>query len=254
MKVDAVSGYNDRVSTYARHRWDYAPEAVRAFVQACGLAPEWVVADIGAGTGMVVSHVIDQVRTLYAVEPNAEMRDVARRAFGTLPAYREIAGTSDRTTLPGESIDLITVGRAIHWFPPEPTRHEFRRILKPDGWLAVWSTPCTDQAWIDAQHTVESEEYGWNPALTRFRPDMVPPSYYFGDAVIQTISEPCVVRETFEMLLGRLSSQLATPAPGHPKREAYERALRAVFDRYARDGVLTISIATEITFGKLGSG
>ena len=254
MKADAVSGYNDRVSTYARHRWDYASEAVRAFTQACGLARDWVVADIGAGTGMVAAHLIDQVQTVHAVEPNAEMREVAFRALGTLPAYREVAGTSDHTTLPPASIDLITVGRAIHWFPPESTRREFRRILKPGGWLAVWSTPCTDQAWIDAQHTVESEEYGWNPTLQRFRPGMLPSSYYFGDSPTQTIVEPGVVRETFEMLLGRLSSQLATPAPGHPKREAYEQALRAVFDRHAHDGVLTIPIATEITFGKLGSG
>ena len=251
MKPDAVSGYSDRVSTYARHRWDYAPEAVDAFVQRSGLSPDWVVADIGSGTGMVAAHLLDRVRTVYAVEPNPAMREVAVRSFGSRPAFREVAGTADRTTLGDGSIDLITVGRAIHWFPAEPTKIEFRRILKPDGWLAVWSTPCTDRALHDALRTVETEEYGWNFALARFTPNVVPSSYFFGDATVQTITQPDVVRETFEMLLGRVSSYLATPPLDHPKRASFERALRAVFDRHARNGVLTVPVATEITFARM---
>jgi SAM-dependent methyltransferase len=251
MTADAVSGYTDRVSSYARHRWNYAPEAVEAFVADCGLSPDWVVADIGSGTGMVSAHLLDRVRTVYAVEPNARMREIAFRALGTHPSYREVAGTSHETTLPDDSVDLITVGRAIHWFPPEPTRDEFRRILKPGGWLAVWATPCTDQALLDDLRTVQSEQFGWNPALSRFAPHMLPSSYYFGNAAVHTIARPAVVHETFEMLLGRVSSQLATPSLDHPKRQDYERALRSIFDRHARDGVVTVSIATEIVFGRL---
>ena len=254
MNADAVSGYSDRVSAYVRHRWDYAPEAVEAFAHGCGLSPDWIVADIGSGTGMVAAHLLDRVRTLYAVEPNAAMREVAIQSLGTHRAYRELAATSDRTTLADASLDLITVGRALHWFPAEPTKREFRRILKSDGWLAVFSTPCTDEDLVQSLKTVESEEYGWNPALARFTPQMVPVSYYFDAAPVQTISRPAVVSETFEMLLGRVSSQLATPAPVHPQRGAFERALRRVFDRHARDGVLAVPIATEIVFGRLGGG
>ena len=32
MTANAVSGYSDRVSNYARHRWDYAPEAVEGWL------------------------------------------------------------------------------------------------------------------------------------------------------------------------------------------------------------------------------
>jgi SAM-dependent methyltransferase len=254
MKTDAVSGYSGRVAAYARHRWDYAPEAVEAFSHDCGLSGEWVAADIGSGTGMVTAHLLDRVRTIYAVEPNGEMREVATRSLGMHRAYRAVAATSDRTTLEDRSIDLITVGRALHWFPAEPTKREFHRILKPDGWLAVFSTPCTDLALVESLKTVESEEYGWNPALARFTPQIVPVSYYFDAAPVQTVRRSTVVSETFEMLLGRVSSQLATPAPLHPRRRDFERALRRVFDRHAAAGVLTVPIVTEIVFGRPGGG
>jgi SAM-dependent methyltransferase len=243
-------GYTDKVSAYARYRWEYAPEAVNAFALRCGLSIEWVVADIGSGTGMVAQHLVDRVGTLYCVEPNAAMRQVATASLGIHASYREVAASSDQTTLTDGSVDLITVGRALHWFPAESTKKEFRRILRPDGWLAVLSTPCTDQRLVAAIRSVEREEYGWDPARARFSPDTVPPSFYFGQEDVETVTFPGLVRETFEMLLGRVTSQLATPQPGHPLRHTFERALRNVFDRHASDGILTLPIATEIVFSQ----
>jgi SAM-dependent methyltransferase len=39
--------------------------------------------------------------------------------------------------LSNASVDLVTSFQAFHWFNPEPTLLEFRRILKPNGRLAV---------------------------------------------------------------------------------------------------------------------
>jgi SAM-dependent methyltransferase len=248
--ADAISGYSDKVSAYARYRWEYAPEAVDVFVSRIGLSSDWVVADVGSGTGMLARHLVDRVRTLHAVEPNPAMRTVATESLGTRASYREVAASSDRTTLADASIDLITVGRALHWFPAEPTKHEFRRILRPGGWLAVFSTPCTDQRLLESLRTLEHEEYGWDPAAARFTPRTVPASFYFGHDDVQTVTRAGLVRETFEMLLGRLTSHLATPRPSHPRRANFERALHDVFECHASDGLLTVPVATEIVFGQ----
>jgi SAM-dependent methyltransferase len=247
---DAIAGYTDKVSAYARYRWEYAPDAVDAFALRCGLSHEWVVADIGSGTGMVARHLVNRVRTLYAVEPNPAMRQVATASLGAHASYREVGASFDNTTLADASVDLIAVGRALHWFPAESTRNEFRRILRPGGWLAVLSVPVTDRRLLAAIRTVEREEYGWDLSRARFTPETVSSSFYFGQDPVQTVTHPGLVRETFDMLLGRVSSQLATPEPGHPLRPTFERALRDVFDRYAIDGVLTVPIATEIEFGQ----
>src|SRR4029077_18197365 len=59
--------------------------------------------------------------------------------------FTSISGTAEATTLPDQSVDFITAAQAGHWFNREPARHEFLRILKPGGWLALlWNERRTD--------------------------------------------------------------------------------------------------------------
>ena len=42
--------------------------------------------------------------------------------------------------LPNASVDIITAAQAFHWFDPEPTKQEFKRIIKPGGYAAlIWN-------------------------------------------------------------------------------------------------------------------
>ena len=41
-------------------------------------------------------------------------------------------------------MDLITVAVAIHWFNFDEFYREVRRVLKPDGILAVWTYSLTE--------------------------------------------------------------------------------------------------------------
>src|ERR1700675_2766989 len=119
--MNVVNRYSERMAAYVRFRWDYAPEAVEAFVQECGLSNDACIADIGSGTGMLARHFVDRVRTIFGVEPNADMRRVAAQALAAHKSYRAIDGSSDATTLPDHAVRLITVGRALHWFPSRST-------------------------------------------------------------------------------------------------------------------------------------
>ncbi|MBE3088381.1 MAG: methyltransferase domain-containing protein [Chloroflexi bacterium] len=53
------------------------------------------------------------------------------------PSFASIAGTAEQTRLLPQSVDIITVGQALHWFDLERAKREFDRILKPGGWLAL---------------------------------------------------------------------------------------------------------------------
>jgi len=35
------------------------------------------------------------------------------------------------------SVDFVTAGQAFHWFEPEKNAAEFRRILRPQGWVVA---------------------------------------------------------------------------------------------------------------------
>jgi SAM-dependent methyltransferase len=47
--------------------------------------------------------------------------------------------TAERTDIEDESVDLVTVAQALHWFDLDAFYAEARRVLKPKGVLAVWA-------------------------------------------------------------------------------------------------------------------
>src|SRR5262245_45997301 len=246
--MDTVNRFSQKASDYGHARWDYAAAAIDVVFSECKLDGNSVVADIGAGTGMLARRFVGRVRELFAVEPNAEMRAfAAREARGS---FHVVDGFSDATTLQDSSVDLVTVGRAIHWFPPESTRVELRRILKPDGWLAIFQIPCTDEALVESISAVRVPENGWDVAADKERMSLMPDSFYFGDKSFQHLSFPGVVREKWEDFLGRITSLSVAPGTTHPLRARLEAALREVFDRHATNGVLPVYNSTEVIFGQ----
>ena len=146
----AVDQYSQRAISYARYRWDYAPAAVEAIVKECGLTENSIIADIGSGTGMLTRHFADRVGTVFAVEPNSDMRGIAAQTLHGCKAWQSIDGFSDATTLPECSVDMITVGRALHWF--RPTR---RGPSSP-----VLSSPTA--GWPSSAHRVPIKD-SWRP-------------------------------------------------------------------------------------------
>jgi ubiquinone/menaquinone biosynthesis C-methylase UbiE len=249
--MKAFDRFSQRAIVYAQCRWDYADEAVDALAAECQLAADWQVADIGSGTGMVARHFVDRVKTVFAVEPNADMRNLASEALRAHRAYSSVNGHAASTTLPDRSVAMITVGRALHWFPPDATRSEFRRILQPSGWLAILSVPCTDASLLASMESVRVPENGWDLEADKRRMNPVPLSFYFGHDRFRTLKVAGMVNETWEAFLGRWSSVTPAPGPDHPRRPRFERALRDVFERHATGGILPVANATVIAFGRL---
>ncbi|HVS95403.1 MAG TPA: methyltransferase domain-containing protein [Puia sp.] len=69
--------FSDRVEDYVKYRPGY-PEGIIAWLRdAYGLSPEWDVADIGSGTGISTELFLRNGNTVFAVEPNREMREKA---------------------------------------------------------------------------------------------------------------------------------------------------------------------------------
>ena len=46
---------------------------------------------------------------------------------------------AEQTSFPDQSIDLITVAQAIHWFDFEPFYKEVRRVAAPGAFFAAWT-------------------------------------------------------------------------------------------------------------------
>ncbi len=129
--------FSNRVENYAKYRPHYPNEIIKFLNTTIGLTKGDIIADIGSGTGISSKLFLDNGNEVYGIEPNAEMRSAGEKYLINYKNFYSIDASSEYTKLESESVDIITSGQAFHWFEPEPTKKEFLRILKPDGFVVI---------------------------------------------------------------------------------------------------------------------
>lgn len=236
--LDATGRFSNRVADYIRYRPDYPPALLGWLQQAQGLAAGAVVADIGAGTGISSRMFLDAGHEVIAVEPNAPMRDAAIAALGANPRFRAVDGNAEHTMLADASVDLISAAQAFHWFDQDAIKPEWRRILRPGGWVAVyWNSRRLHGTPFLEGYEQLLNDYGtdYSSVSERYEDD-AHMQRWFGDGLRGMARFAHGQRLDFASLRGRLLSSSYAPAAGHPRHQPMLDALRLLFDRTAVDG------------------
>lgn len=244
--------YSSKAEKYARYRWRYSDQAVQMIVEIAHITPESTIADLGAGTGILTRSFASRVRRIYAVEPDPGMRKILIRDLAQFPSLLAVDGVAEATSLPQHSIDLVTAAQSLHWFEPEETRREIRRILTPGGWLAVLYNYSTDEKLQYALNQILTPENGVAATHEALKPKAQPLSFFFGhDRFIQQ-DFPFSLQETWEEFLGSLVSASFVPDESHPSFEKFERAAWQIFDQFSSStGVLTVRGVTHFSLGQI---
>ena len=267
----SVERFSNRVENYIKYRPTYPREIVDLFRSEMGLTKESLVADIGSGPGIFTRLFLENGNVTYGVEPNDAMRSAAEKILRGYPNFKSVNGTAEATTLPGSSVDIITAGQAFHWFKPEPTKAEFRRILKPGGWVAlVWnmrqldSTPFLREY---EQFIVEnSTDYNEvrherihgplpdSPARSADPSDKAKMAgeliKFFADG-FRTASFDNVQIFDFEGLKGRLFSSSYMPTEDSEKGGTIANELRVLFDKHSEGGKIKVFYDTIVFYSQL---
>ena len=218
-----------------------------------GLAPDWIVADVGSGTGISTEPFLRNGNIVFAVEPNAAMRTAAEQLLVGWNGFRSVAGSAEDTTLPSCSIDLIIAGQSFHWFDRARARSEFLRIGREKCWtVLVWNRRETGTPFLAAYEEV-LERFGTDYQQVRHdRMDTQVLAHFFqSDFSIRQL--PNSQEFDFAGLSGRLLSSSYTPGPDDPRRQPMLDELRTVFDAHQQNGRVRFDYATEVVMGRLVS-
>lgn len=240
--------YTSKAENYAKYRWEYSEQAIAAIWSVAGVSSQTIVADIGAGPGFVAKHFVDKAGMVYVIEPEKEMRALAEKAFAGKSTCQVLAASAEDTTLPTASVDLITVGQAIHWFKPEETRKEFLRILKPSRWLAVLRNYGTDAVYGKEVGTLFERFAKPEPSRLITRQPM---NFYYGNDDFQKMLFAFDFSLTWEQFLGSLMSSALIPDEDDQTFDEFKTAAMKVFDSLSHMGIVKSSGETELFLGRV---
>ena len=128
--------FTDKSESYAKYRSGYPDKMIQKIIEPFKEQVVIKAADIGAGTGISSRLLGDKNVEVTAVEPNKSMAEEG----GDHPNVTYVIVPAENTGLESGGYDLVTSFQAFHWFHFKKSLHEFNRILKPEGKLAlVWS-------------------------------------------------------------------------------------------------------------------
>jgi SAM-dependent methyltransferase len=252
MESDPTKRFSSRVEDYIRYRPSYPAAVVDWLAAECGLAVSSRIADVGSGTGILSRLFLDFGCRVFGVEPNADMRAAAERQFAGDPRFHSVDGRAEATTLADASVDFVTAAQSFHWFDAATARVEFRRILKPFGWVVlIWNerlvTPGFLAEYEDLLQRL-STDYGrvdhrqiGDEAIGRF----------FAHDSWRAAGFPNRQDFDWDGIRGRLLSSSYAPLPGSPKYAPMMEELAAIFAKYNVDGQVKVFYETKMYVGQL---
>lgn len=121
-----------RGSTYQQFRPDY-PDALFAWL--AGQCQEHdLVVDLGCGTGQACRGLEPWFKQVIGLDISP-----AQLQGAPLSQSRYLAGHAHQLPFADNSLDLITIAQAFHWFDQQQVFAEAERCLKPGGLLALIS-------------------------------------------------------------------------------------------------------------------
>ncbi len=249
-EIDPTQRFTDRAENYALYRPGYPPEVIDCLRRECGLTQRSIVADVGAGTGILTELFLREGMRVLAVEPNEAMRREAERRLAHYEGFSSIDGRAEATTLDDNSVDLVAAGQAFHWFDAAASRIEFGRIVRPGGCVAlVWNARAYrgDPLMEAYEQVLGAHDMGYH--FVRHRSHEGDMELLFTDGHEErTFSQ---TRELdYDTYWGGFLSSSYAPLPGDPRYEPVRQQLREVFDAHQRDGRVTFRYDTRLYFGR----
>jgi len=192
---------------------------------------------------------LENGNTVYGVEPNAAMREAAEEYLKEFSNFISHDGSAESTNLEVDSVDFVIAAQAFHWFNPERTQTEFRRILRAGGYIAL--------IWNERQLDTTEFLLAYENLLLKYATDYEKVRHENIDqARLGNFFETGYEQATFaneqvfdlEGLRGRLLSSSYMPAEDHPSFPALEKELNSLFAKHSENDRIKVFYDTNIYY------
>jgi len=251
--------YSEKSEIYDASRPRYPKGLFDYLYSSAGLSEESIIADVGAGTGILAQGLLEQGSIVYCIEFNRDMRTKLETVLKDYNNLISINATAEATTLGDSSVDFITAGQAFHWFDKEQFKAECQRILKPNGKvviaynLRVIDDPATKECYDLTVRLCPNLKL--NNGHKEFDSNFDKDFYLSGFFDEDTVSEKCFlnnVNYNEKMFVCRHISVSYAPNKGGENYDEFVSGLQQIFRKYAdASGVLVMPHRTFVFTGEV---
>jgi len=245
--ADPKKRFSSRVENYIKYRPSYPPKIIEFLTEKKILSKHSIIADVGSGTGILSELFLKNGNKVFGIEPNSEMRKAAEKILKDYSNFVSIHSSAENTSLLSNSIDLIVVGQAFHWFNVEKTRREFKDILKSDGYVVlIWNNRRKTGKGFSTQYENVVSKYGTDYKQVRKNEKNVDEFFQYEKEIFYNYQDL-----NFKDLKGRLLSASYIPLKESPTYNKMINDLKIIFEDNQNNGKVRIEYDTEIYYGKL---
>lgn len=246
--MDNTKRFDGKGDIYEKARPKYASELLEYLKNTLNISDSAVIADIGSGTGIFTEQLLFCGYTVYAVEPNEDMRRKAEEKLMGYEGFHSVTGADCNTSLPNNSVDCITVAQAFHWFDAAAFKKECQRILKPGGKILIIynsrdeEAECT-RALAELRRKYNPEFHGFSNGISD---DACRAFFDYHCDVLKWDNSLTYDRNGY---INRLLSSSYSLKEGDPRFDEYISEINELFDRFAVDGKITVPTNTVVYVG-----
>ena len=130
----AAATFDALAEAYETYRLGYADELYEVLIES-GIVPGTRVVDVGCGTGLVTSELVQRGCAVTGVDASAAM---LARARAREPRASFLLARAEALPFPDQAFDAATSAQAFHWFEQPRALAELVRVVRPGGIIAIW--------------------------------------------------------------------------------------------------------------------
>lgn len=134
--------FNEDAANYDKARPSYPQELFADIIAYSGIDETSNILEIGIGTGQATLPFLKLGCNVTAVELGSDLAEYTRVKFSSYNNFNIINADFIEADLKSGCYDLIYCATAFHWLPQEEAFNKVKKLLKPNGTLALfWNHP-----------------------------------------------------------------------------------------------------------------